>query len=63
MIRIHLVVNVNQIVWYKDQVEEQKKEKIKLVKIEGVEEWEVEKIWNKIKVREVVKYLVDRKDL
>ena len=44
LIRIHLVVNVNQIVWYKDQVEEQKKEKIKLVKIEGVEEWEVEKI-------------------
>jgi len=38
-------------------VEEQKKE-VKLVEVEGGKEWEVEKILNKRKVREVVKYLV-----
>ena len=31
---------------------------MKLVKVNGVEEWEVEKILNKRKVRGVVKYLV-----
>jgi len=39
-------------------VKRQKKEKVKLVK---VEEWEVEKILNKRKVRGVVKYLVQWK--
>ena len=36
--RIHLVVNVSQIVWYKEQVGGQKVEEAKLVKVEGVEE-------------------------
>ena len=36
----------------------QKKEEGKPVKIEEVEEWEVEKILNKKKVREGTKYLV-----
>ena len=36
----------------------QKKEEGKPVKVEGVEEWEVEKILNKKKMREVEKYLV-----
>ena len=36
--RIHPVVNVSQIVWYKKQVEGQKKEKGKPVEVEGVEE-------------------------
>jgi len=31
---------------------------MKLVKVKGVEEWEIEKILNKRKVRGVVKYLV-----
>ena len=31
---------------------------MKLVELERVEEWEVKKILNKRKVREVVKYLV-----
>jgi len=31
---------------------------VKPVEVEGVEEWEVEKILNKQKIREVVKYLV-----
>jgi len=31
---------------------------VKLVEVKGVEEWEVEKILNKRKVRGVVKYLV-----
>jgi len=56
--RIHLVVNVSQIVWYKEQVKEQKKEEGKLVEVERVEEWEVEKVLNKKKVRGVEKYLI-----
>ena len=56
--RIHLVINMSQIVRYKEQVKEQKKEKGKPVEIERVEEWEVEKILNKRKIREVEKYLV-----
>ncbi len=45
--RIHPVVNVSWIVRYKEQVEGQKKEEGKLVEVEGVKEWEVEKILNK----------------
>ena len=56
--RIHLVVNVSQIVRYKEQVKGQKKEEGKPVEVEGVEEWEVEKILNKKKTRGVTKYLV-----
>jgi len=56
--RIHPVVNVSRIVWYKEQVKGQKKEEGKLVEIEGVEEWEVEKILNKKKIRGVEKYLI-----
>jgi len=58
LMRIHLVVNVSQIVWYKEQVKGQKKEEGKPIEVEGVEEWEVEKILNKRKIREVEKYLV-----
>ena len=36
----------------------QKKEEGKLVEVERVKEWEVEKILNKKKIREVVKYLI-----
>ena len=39
-------------------MEGQKKEEGKLVEVEGVEEWEVEKILNKKKIRGVEKYLV-----
>ena len=56
--RIHLVVNVSQIVRYKEQVEGQKKEEEKPLEVEGVEEWEVEKILNKKKIRGVEKYLI-----
>jgi len=56
--RIHLVVNISQIVQYKEQVKGQKKEEGKLVEVEEVEEWEVEKILNKKKMREVEKYLI-----
>ena len=56
--RIHPVVNVSQIVRYKEQVKGQKKEEGKLVEVKGVEEWEVEKILNKKKIRGVVKYLI-----
>ena len=56
--RIHLVVNVSRIVWYREQVEGQEREEGKPIEIEGVEEWEVEKILNKKKVRGVERYLV-----
>ena len=59
--RIHLVVNVSQIVRYKEQVKGQKKEKGKPIEVERVEEWKVEKILNKKKIRGVVKYLIQRK--
>jgi len=59
--RIHLVVNVSQIVRYKEQVEGQKKEEGKPIEIEGVKEWEIEKILNKRKIRGVDKYLVQWK--
>jgi len=51
------IINI-QVVWYKEQVEGQKQKKAKLVEIDGIEEWEVEEILNKRKIREVVKYLV-----
>jgi len=57
-IRIHPVVNVSQIVRYKEQVKGQKKEEGKPVEVEGVEEWEVEKILNKKKMKGVEKYLI-----
>ena len=56
--RIHLVINVSWIVRYREQVKGQKKEKGKPVEIEGVKEWEVEKILNKKKIRGIEKYLV-----
>jgi len=56
--RIHPVVNVSRIVRYKEQVEGQKKEEGRPMEVEGVEEWEVEKILNKKKTRGVEKYLV-----
>ena len=59
--RIHSVINVNQIVQYREQVEGQKKKEGKPIKVEGVEEWEVEKILNKRKIRGVEKYLVQWK--
>ena len=58
LMRIYLVMNVSQVVWYREQVGGQKVEKVKPVEVEEIEEWEVEKILNKRKVREVVKYLV-----
>ena len=61
LMRIHLVVNVSQIVQYKEQVKGQKKEEGKPIEVKEVEEWEVEKILNKRKIREVEKYLVRQK--
>ena len=58
LMRIHPVLNFSQVVHYKEQIEEQKLEKVKPVEIEKVKEWEIEKILNKRKVREVIKYLV-----
>jgi len=59
--RIHPVVNVSWIVRYKEQMKGQKKEEGKPIEVEGVEEWEVEKILNKKTMREVVKYLIQWK--
>ena len=52
------MVNVSQIIQYKEQVEVQKKEEAKPIEVEGVEEWEVERILNKRKIRGVERYLV-----
>jgi len=57
-IKIHPVVNVSRIRKYTSQVDGQRKEKLKLVIIEGEEEWEVGKILNKRKVQGKDKYLV-----
>ena len=59
--RINPVVNMSWIVWYREQMKGQKKEEGKPVEVEGIEEWEVEKILNKRKIREVEKYLVQWK--
>jgi len=56
--RIHPVVNVSRIVRYKEQVKGQRKEEGKPVEVEGIEEWGVEKILDKKKIRGVEKYLV-----
>ena len=56
--RIYLVVNVSWIVHYKEQIKGQKKEEGKPVKVEGVEEWEVEKVLNKKKIRGIERYLI-----
>ena len=56
--RIHLVVNVSQIVQYRKQVEEQKIKKIKLVKVKRVKECKVKNILDKRKIQEIVKSLV-----
>ena len=60
-IRIYLVVNVSWIVQYREQVEEQKKEEIKLIEVEDIKEQKVEKILNKRKVQKIEKYLVQQK--
>ena len=59
--RIYLVVNVSQIVQYKEQVRGQKKEEEKPVEVKGVKEQKVEKVLNKKKMRGVEKYLVQWK--
>jgi len=56
--RIHPVINVSQVVQYKEQVKRQKKEEEKPMEVEGVKKWEVEKILNKKKISGVEKYLV-----
>ena len=43
---------------YREQVEGQKAKKVKLVKMNGVKEWKIEKILNKRKIKKVIKYLV-----
>ena len=60
--RIHLVVNVSRVVQYREYVKEQKKKERKLIEVEGIEEWEVEKILKKRKIRGVKKYLVQWKE-
>ena len=57
-VKIHPVVNVSRIRQYIGQVEGQKKEQPAPVIIEREEEWEVERILNKRRVRGKDKYLV-----
>jgi len=57
-VKIHPVVNVSRICRYVGQVEGQKKEQPLPVMIKGEEEWEVERILNKRRVRGKDKFLV-----
>ena len=57
-VKIHPVVNISRIRQYVDQVKGQRKEVPQSVIVEGEEEWEVEKILNKRRVRGKDKYLV-----
>jgi len=57
-IKIHSVVNVSRIRRYVEQVKGQRKEQPAPVVIEGEEEWEVERILNKQRIRGKDKYLV-----
>ena len=57
-VKIHLVVNVSRIKRYIDQVDGQRKEVPQPVVVEGEEEWEVEKILNRRKIRGKDKFLV-----
>jgi len=60
-IKIHPVVNVSRIHKYIGQVKGQKREQPAPVIIDGEEEWEVEKILNKQRIRGKDKYLVQWK--
>ena len=57
-VKIHPAVNVSRIWHYVGQVEGQRKKLPAPVIIEGEEEWEVERILNKWKIRGKDKYLV-----
>ena len=57
-VKIHLVVNISRIKRYVDQVDGQRKEAPQPVVVKGEEEWEVEKILNKRKIRGKDKFLV-----
>jgi len=57
-VKIHLVVNVSKIRKYIGQVEGQKREQPAPVIIKEEEEWKVERILNKQRVRGKNKYLV-----
>ena len=57
-VKIHPVVNVSRIRKYTSQVEGQKMKTPQPVVIEGEEEWEVERILNKRKIRGKDKFLV-----
>ena len=58
IVKIHSVVNVSRIQRYVGQVEGQRKEQPAPVVIEGEEEWKVERILNKWRIRGKDKYLV-----
>ena len=57
-VKIHLVVNVSRIKQYIDQVDSQRRETPQPVVIKGEEEWEVEKILNRRRIRGKDKFLV-----
>ena len=56
--RIYLVLNISQVVRYKELVKEQRVEKPKPVKVNREEKQKMKKILNKQKIKTVTKYLV-----
>jgi len=51
-------VNISRIVRYRESMKRQKMEEAKLIKVNEVEEWKVDKKLNSIKKRGIVKYLI-----
>ena len=58
LLRIHPVVNMRRIVKYQEQIEEQKKISVSPIKVASKKKYEVEKILDRRKRREKLKYLV-----
>jgi len=58
LLRIHLVVNVREIVKYWEQVEGQKKIPLSSIKVASEKEYKVEKILDRQERRGKLKYLV-----
>ena len=56
--RIHLVVNISRIVRYRESMKRQKIEEAKLIEVNEVEEWKMDKKLNSIKIRGIIKYLI-----
>ena len=51
-------MNISRIVRYRESMKRQKIEEAKLIEVNKVEEWKVDKKLNSIKIRGIIKYLI-----